>query len=223
MRSEQMNNIIKPIINNNSIYQALPGASTENIEDSFKKVLSAMLLESAMSGMGINPNSEGISSTPLMLLLLEQLISRQVEPETETEAVNSSPAQNTSQPFGRPVEGVITQNSHNGHVAIDIAVPTGTQVHSTMAGKVVYAGWNDQGYGNLVIVENGPYQTYYAHLSKVPVSVGQSVSAGSTIGLSGSTGNSTGPHVHYEVRLNKEQINPAPFMFTSSTSSGSIS
>jgi murein DD-endopeptidase MepM/ murein hydrolase activator NlpD len=72
----------------------------------------------------------------------------------------------------------------------------------------VYAGWNTQGYGNLVIVENGAYKTYYAHLSSIPVDVGDSVNAGSTIGISGNTGNSTGPHLHYEIRKNGTAINP---------------
>ena len=118
----------------------------------------------------------------------------------------------TSIPSGRPVNGVVTQIFHPGHTGIDLAVPTGTNVKATMSGKVIYAGWNDQGYGNLVIVENGPYRTYFAHLSQVPVKLGQEVTAGSVVGISGSTGNSTGPHVHYEVRYNLKPVDPAPFM-----------
>jgi murein DD-endopeptidase MepM/ murein hydrolase activator NlpD len=79
-----------------------------------------------------------------------------------------------------------------------------------MDGRVILAGWNNQGYGNLVIVENGEYRTYYAHLSSIPVSVGDEVKAGTVIGLSGSTGNSTGPHLHYEIRKNKVPTDPAP-------------
>jgi murein DD-endopeptidase MepM/ murein hydrolase activator NlpD len=60
----------------------------------------------------------------------------------------------------------------------------------------------------LVIVENGAYRTYYAHLSSIPVSVGDTVKAGTTIGLSGNTGNSTGPHLHYEIRKNLVAIDP---------------
>jgi murein DD-endopeptidase MepM/ murein hydrolase activator NlpD len=93
-------------------------------------------------------------------------------------------------------------------MAFDIAVPVGTPIKTTMDGTVIHAGWNDQGYGNLVIVENGPYRTYYAHLSSIPVSVGDQVSAGSIIGLSGNTGHSTGPHLHYEIRKNKVPIDP---------------
>lgn len=113
------------------------------------------------------------------------------------------------EPSGRPVDGGrISQGSRVGHTALDIAVPVGTPVKTTMDGKVVHAGWNDQGYGNLVIVENGEYRTYYAHLSSIPVAVGDTVTAGTVIGLSGNTGNSTGPHLHYEIRRNKVTIDP---------------
>ncbi len=115
-------------------------------------------------------------------------------------------------PKGKPVEtDIITQYSRAGHVALDFGVSVGTQVHSTHAGKVVYAGWNNEGYGNLVIVENGPYRTYYAHLSEIPVSVDQEVGAGEVIGLSGNTGNSTGPHLHYEIRKDNVPIDPTNY------------
>jgi len=116
-----------------------------------------------------------------------------------------------SVPSGRPVGGVVTNTFHPGHNGIDFGVPIGTKVQATMGGKVIYAGWNDQGYGNLVIVENGPYRTFFAHLSQVPVKVGQEVAAGSVVGISGSTGNSTGPHVHYEVRKDLKVIDQTSF------------
>jgi murein DD-endopeptidase MepM/ murein hydrolase activator NlpD len=102
----------------------------------------------------------------------------------------------------------LTQNFHSGHTGIDLAVVVGTPVKATMDGKVISAGWNTQGYGNLVIVENGAYKTYYAHLSSIPVAVGDTVTAGELVGLSGSTGNSTGPHLHYEIRKNNVPIDP---------------
>ncbi len=111
-------------------------------------------------------------------------------------------------PHGEPAHGPLTQGYSSHHNGLDIGVVIGTPIHSTMAGKVVYAGWNTIGYGNLVIVQNGDYQTYYAHLSKIPVSVGQTVQAGDTIGLSGSTGNSTGPHLHYEIRYKGKNVDP---------------
>lgn len=115
---------------------------------------------------------------------------------------------NTSVPSGRPVGGVLTQGYTSSHNGLDFGIPIGTNVHSSMDGTVIYAGWNNQGYGNLVIVENGAYKTYYAHLSEIPVSVGESVRAGDVIGLSGNTGNSTGPHLHYEIRKNGVNIDP---------------
>jgi murein DD-endopeptidase MepM/ murein hydrolase activator NlpD len=94
------------------------------------------------------------------------------------------------------------------HTGIDIPVESGTSVHTTIAGTVVYAGPNSDGYGNLVVVQNGKVQTFYAHNSSVDVTVGQFVKPGQVVAESGSTGNSTGPHVHYEVRVNGQPVDP---------------
>lgn len=188
-----------------------------------------MTASSSMSA-GQQMDGPGISQlmAPIMLLLLEKLIEQQLEQEPST---SGSSAQQSSSgatvedssaisnqgskpiPSGRPVSGRLTQNFHSGHRALDIAVPVGTPVQSTMDGRVVHAGWNNQGYGNLVIVENGSYRTYYAHLSSIPVGVGDTVNTGSTIGLSGNTGNSTGPHLHYEIRMYGVQIDPTQATF----------
>jgi murein DD-endopeptidase MepM/ murein hydrolase activator NlpD len=153
-----------------------------------------------------------------MIMLLEKLVEAQMDQsvsanEPQQDIASSVKAAATSQtsknePSGRPVGGVLTQNFHPGHNGLDFGVVVGTPVEATMDGKVTYAGWNNQGYGNLVIVENGDYKTYFAHLSSIPVSVGDSVTAGATIGLSGNTGNSTGPHLHYEIRQNNVPIDP---------------
>jgi murein DD-endopeptidase MepM/ murein hydrolase activator NlpD len=121
---------------------------------------------------------------------------------------NTTDLINNSIPQGNPVNGVLTQTSHEGHVALDFGVPVGSNVKTTMDGKVTYAGWNNEGYGNLVIVDNGTYKTYYAHLSSIPVKVGQIVNKGEIVGISGNSGNSTGPHLHYEIRKNGVAINP---------------
>ncbi len=105
--------------------------------------------------------------------------------------------------------GYISQDYHAGHNGMDFAVVEGTPVRATMSGNVVFSGWNDQGYGNLVIVENGARRSYYAHLSELPVEQGEWVRQGDVIGLSGNTGNSTGPHLHYEVRINGQNIDPS--------------
>ncbi|MBN1798801.1 MAG: M23 family metallopeptidase [Spirochaetales bacterium] len=99
------------------------------------------------------------------------------------------------------------------HTGIDVAVGTGTNVHAYRAGTIKFAGWNPWGYGNLVIIDHGNgIETYYAHNSVIKVEVGDSVTKGQTIALSGNTGISTGPHVHFEVRVNGQHINPLPFL-----------
>lgn len=95
------------------------------------------------------------------------------------------------------------------HAGIDIAAPTGTTVYASMSGKVTFSGWDDGGYGNLVIVDHGNgLQSYYAHNSKLLVKMGQNVSKGTQIANVGSTGNSTGPHSHFEIRKNGTPVNP---------------
>jgi murein DD-endopeptidase MepM/ murein hydrolase activator NlpD len=76
---------------------------------------------------------------------------------------------------------------------------------------VIFAGWSTVGYGNLVILQNGAFITYYAHLSDFNVVTGQQVGSASVIGWTGSTGNSTGPHIHYEVRINDVPVDPLTF------------
>ncbi|OJV91223.1 MAG: hypothetical protein BGO39_26585 [Chloroflexi bacterium 54-19] len=98
------------------------------------------------------------------------------------------------------------------HTGFDIAVPEGTEVHVTADGVVVYAG-NGGGYGRVVYIQHADgFMTVYGHNSKLLVEVGQTVKAGQTIALSGSTGYSTGPHVHYEVRYNGKIADPAYFL-----------
>jgi murein DD-endopeptidase MepM/ murein hydrolase activator NlpD len=99
------------------------------------------------------------------------------------------------------------------HTGIDVATATGTPVSAFRAGTVKYAGWNPWGYGNLVIIDHGGgMETYYAHNSVIKVEVGESVTKGQMISLSGSTGISTGPHVHFEVRMDGHPINPLTFL-----------
>jgi murein DD-endopeptidase MepM/ murein hydrolase activator NlpD len=202
-------------------------SSTADIISSFKEILSVMTATSGMTsssqsgGMGMNMSD---LMAPLMLMMMERLLEQGLDQNTASTATSESSAifpgtlssvgttASKAEPSGRPVEGRITQEPHAGHMAFDIGVPVGTPIKTTMDGTVIHAGWNDQGYGNLVIVENGPYRTYYAHLSNIPVSVGDQVSAGSIIGLSGNTGHSTGPHLHYEIRKNNVAIDPTASM-----------
>jgi murein DD-endopeptidase MepM/ murein hydrolase activator NlpD len=97
----------------------------------------------------------------------------------------------------------------SGHLAIDIAAGLGAPIWAADGGVVVFAGWSTVGYGNMVMLDHGNgWQTVYAHLSQVSVVCGQSVSQGQRIGLAGSTGNSTGSHLHFETRHLGGYINP---------------
>ncbi|MBN2470683.1 MAG: peptidoglycan DD-metalloendopeptidase family protein [Anaerolineae bacterium] len=114
-------------------------------------------------------------------------------------------------PRGMPTGGVLTQYFHAWHSGVDYGIPVGTPVLATHSAQVIFAGWSTVGYGNLVILQNGSFITYYAHLSSFNVVEGQAVGAGSVLAWSGNTGNSTGPHIHYEVRINDVPVDPLTF------------
>lgn len=128
----------------------------------------------------------------------------------------------SSIPSGLPVNGYITDGfgsrrnpfgdgGREFHEGLDIAADFGTPVSATADGVVIWAG-PYSGYGNLVaIYHTNGVSTRFGHLSKVGVEVGQRVKRGDQIGNVGSTGRSTGPHVHYEVRVNDEPVNPAQY------------
>ena len=115
--------------------------------------------------------------------------------------------------FQWPVLGTLTQGYWWGHRALDVGAPTGSPVYAADGGFVSFAGWTDIGYGNLVVIDhaNG-YATYYAHLSGFRVYAGQAVQRGQLIGLVGSTGNSSGPHLHFEIRYNHSLLNPRLYL-----------
>jgi len=102
-----------------------------------------------------------------------------------------------------------TQYYWYGHPGIDIALPEGTAVVASDTGTVTFAGWNIYGFGNLIVVNHGNgYETFYAHLSGISVVPGQIVYQGNVIGATGNTGNSSGPHIHFEIRINGAQDDP---------------
>lgn len=121
--------------------------------------------------------------------------------------------------YSHPLKGAGTISSGYGsrwgsfHKGLDFAAPAGTPIYAADSGKVIYSGYNSGGYGNLVIIEhdNGD-QTYYAHCSKLYVSVGSYVSKGQHIAGVGTTGDSTGNHLHFEIRKNGNPVNPANYL-----------
>ncbi len=95
------------------------------------------------------------------------------------------------------------------HYGIDIAGNLGEAVYATDAGVIVYAGWNNYGYGNMIMIDHGNnFQSLYGHLSAINVTCGQSVGQGDVIGAIGSTGHSSGPHLHFEIRSLSSFVNP---------------
>jgi murein DD-endopeptidase MepM/ murein hydrolase activator NlpD len=112
-----------------------------------------------------------------------------------------------SSPFG------LRWNGSDLHPGIDIANDAGTPILATADGVVTTAGWNDGGYGNMVDIDHGNgIMTRYGHAMQVVVTPGQYVRRGQVIAYMGSTGFSTGPHVHYEVRIGGEPVNPASYL-----------
>jgi murein DD-endopeptidase MepM/ murein hydrolase activator NlpD len=129
---------------------------------------------------------------------------------------SGSPVQPSSSGFIWPVSGPVTSGFGwrwgRMHEGIDIAVPSGTPVHASASGRVIYAGWLG-GYGNLVVIDHGGgIATAYGHNTSIVAGYGSGVSQGQVVAYSGSTGHSTGPHVHFEVRVNGSPVDPMGYL-----------
>jgi murein DD-endopeptidase MepM/ murein hydrolase activator NlpD len=151
-------------------------------------------------------------------LILER--ERELESQQRAAGIAGGGASAPSGSFSWPVTGTITSpfgwrsNPFGGgpefHPGLDIAAPSGTTVSAAAAGTVIMAQWYG-GYGNYILIDHGGgYSTGYGHLSAIYVSNGQSVSRGQAIGAVGSTGQSTGPHLHFEIRIAGKPVDPAP-------------
>lgn len=132
------------------------------------------------------------------------------------------PGDPSTETFLRPGSGVVTDNygprinpvtgAAGFHTGIDLGDPYGAPVAASKSGVVVYSGWIS-GYGNTIILDHGGgVQTLYAHNSELIVGVGETVYRGQTIAKVGSTGMSTGPHIHWEIRINGQHIDPSPYV-----------
>jgi murein DD-endopeptidase MepM/ murein hydrolase activator NlpD len=123
---------------------------------------------------------------------------------------NPSPGHSVSSTFGVRKDPLLGTPAM--HAGIDFRAPMGSDARVTAAGTVISAGWN-RGYWRMVEVRHaGGFSTRYGHLSKILVKEGQQLSAGDVVGKVGSSGRSTGPHLHYEVRRNGDALNPVRFL-----------
>ncbi len=117
--------------------------------------------------------------------------------------------------FGYPVSGRITQKYWTRHPGIDIGAPKGSPIYAADAGYVTFAGWDQErvSYGNMILISHGNgFVTRYGHLSAFIIGAGDSVKKGQFIGRVGSTGNSTGPHLHFEIIKNGVRLNPFGYL-----------
>ena len=119
--------------------------------------------------------------------------------------------------FINPTSGIISSRFGSrwgsSHTGLDIAGSTGTSIYAAAGGTVVYTNYSNASYGNCIKISHGSgVETLYAHLNAIYVEEGQSVSQGTLIGAMGSTGNSTGPHLHFEVRYNGSALNPENYV-----------
>jgi murein DD-endopeptidase MepM/ murein hydrolase activator NlpD len=136
-----------------------------------------------------------------------------IVPHGRKELARPTPQPSLDAPFAWPLVGPITQGFSNAHRAIDIGAPYGSPVYAGRAGTVVRSGWARTGYGYTVIIDHGQgLVSLYSHMKGEWVRVGDWVERGQLIGEVGSTGNSSGPHVQFEARVDGERVNPMGYL-----------
>ncbi len=205
--------------------EARETATLATMEESFEG--KAQRLRSALNDVGVRvgkPEGVGGPFIPVKLVNdanFERHVARIHQARIHLERLTRTLA---TVPLRKPVEGELDESSGFGvrtdpfvgkpamHTGIDFRGDTGDPVHATAAGTVTEAGWTG-GYGRMVEIDHGNgFATRYGHLSKIDVKIGQSIKIGQVIGEIGSTGRSTGPHLHYETRIDGDAVNPQKFL-----------
>ncbi len=197
------------------------------IEDTSRRIAEISGAASAVQGETKQGMSEHGAGGPLVLMdeaAIGEVETRALQLEAELRTYESALRERARVPSIWPVAGGETTDSFGGrrdpfgggssefHSGQDIAAERGTPVYAAGIGTVKFAG-TQNGYGQIVIIEHGDgVTTRYGQLSKIEVSAGQQLARGATIGRVGSTGRSTGPHLHYEVRINDEPVNPRAYL-----------
>ncbi|MBQ6907853.1 MAG: peptidoglycan DD-metalloendopeptidase family protein, partial [Clostridia bacterium] len=202
-----------------TVDQIIPYENEKVNDDTMRKGLSEVVVQ----------GSEGLKKVTQEVVILDgqRIACNVINEEVVTEAVNGKVKIGTkivsgygTGNFSRPASGTITARfgsrssrwSSGKHTGLDIAAASGSPIYAADSGKVTFAGWKGS-YGYMVILNHGNgYETYYAHCSKLCVSVGETVEKGDLIARVGSTGNSTGAHCHFEVRYNGVAKNPEAYL-----------
>jgi murein DD-endopeptidase MepM/ murein hydrolase activator NlpD len=141
-----------------------------------------------------------------------QLAGQILAAQTHSSVTSTPSAAGLIWPVNGPITSPFGPRWGSFHSGIDIGVPTGTPIHAAAAGDVIYCGW-ESGYGNLVVLDNGGnLATAYAHQSAIAVTCGQHVDQGQVIGYVGCTGHCFGPHLHFEVRINGQAVDPLGYL-----------
>lgn len=196
----------------------------ENVIAQIKEEYNADLeLDIGVNEIYTNSNDEQtikLASLDLAKQNLQENVDDKIE-EIELEKKKKASTVNDIYLEVTPVSGVITSRygaresiRDHAHGGLDIGAPAGTPIKATAGGTVTYAQYNSGGYGNLVVIDHGNgVKTYYGHCSKLYVSKGEKVIAGEVIGAVGSTGFSTGNHLHFEIRINDTRVNPQKYLY----------
>lgn len=180
-----------------------PGAMSRQTQAAMGGPFEAIMGAGTAAGNDIDPRFERLGLSLTRMAVLERALDGipQVVPAT---------VENITSGFG------FRRDPFNGrgamHAGLDFKGALGSPIFAAAAGRVTFAGWKS-GYGKAVEITHGNGMlTRYAHLSRIDVGVGQPITAGATLGGLGSTGRSTGPHLHFEVRINDRAVNPRPFL-----------
>ena len=202
----------------------------EKVEDTSRKLAE----KSGVVEAGVTLPGTGGPSLPLDEMAYATLASKMSRLEEDMRAHEAILRERGYTPTVWPVEGTLEggfggrRNPFGGggyefHSGQDIEAPPGAPVVAGASGRVSFVGWQN-GYGQLVVVDHGGgLTTRYGHLSSIDVQVDQTVSRGQLVGKVGSTGRSTGPHLHYEVRINDQPVNPLQYLLLSNKSLGASS
>ena len=194
----------------------------EKVEDTSRKLAE----KSGVVDFSMSTSGTGGPALPLDEMGLATLTAKMRRLEEDMSPYESILRQRGYTPTLWPVQGTLEggfggrRNPFGGggyefHSGQDIEAAWGAPVVAGAAGRVSFVGWQN-GYGQLVVVDHGDgLTTKYGHLSHIDVELDQSVSRGQLLGKVGSTGRSTGPHLHYEVRINDQAVNPLPFLLQS--------